>query len=738
MTIRRARLFLSCLLAAYLALALAYGLVNPLFEAPDEHHHYFTAQVIADTWRLPTVLPGDNYNTLTRQEAAQPPLYYILCAWLIAPIDTTAAATQLWFNPFVRLGDASSPANINAFIQTPAFAWPWSGMALAAHLLRAFSALVGVGTLLCIYGSGRLLWPAQPERALLAVAAVAFLPQFGFHHGTITNDVLIIFTASAAIYQLLRLWFDKITMARLFWLGVTIAAAMLSKSAGILLLLYALGFLLALAWRDRNPRLGLISIATLLSLALLLAGWLLWRNWQLYGDPTAANQFIRLAGGDRGYTVPQVLRESGKIWDSLFAVFGWFNVRAPGWLYGVWNILLALAAAGGLLALWRWRAGGGKLRLRPRLLLWMILLAWPLLVYLGMFQFMLKTPAAQGRLLFPALVPLALLLVAGWSQLPAFPHRQPAAAVAPAVGGALLPAFAALTTLYSVAVVIPRAYATMPAVAQLPASAARLEADLGDNITLVAASVDTAAVHPGDSVWLTLYWRAAAPVPASPPPAPEYVINLIGRDFKPVGKLQSYHGAGRQPATLWPVGPVLQERVPVRLDDRAAVPAQVSVYVGLVDAPVTVAIGALKVTPPQWPSFTAQLAQLGDGIYLAQAQVTPTVASPGDALTVIVTWQVTAPPGHDLTTFVHLGDPAQPPLAQGDAPPQDYPTRFWEAGERIPDQYTIHLPSDLPPGRYPVQMGLYDPVTGIRLPVAVDGAPQPHNAFPLGWLEVMP
>ncbi|GAB4146001.1 MAG: hypothetical protein Fur0021_03650 [Candidatus Promineifilaceae bacterium] len=735
MTPRRARFYLGCLLAAYLALALGYGLVNPIFEAPDEQHHYFTAQTIAQTWRLPTISLGDDYNRLMGQEAAQPPLYYLLCALLIAPIDVAGAENQLWFNPFVRLGDASSPANINAFIQTPAWDWPWSGMAFAVHLLRAFSALLGIGTLLCIYASARLLWSASPHPALLAVAAVAFLPQFGFHHGAVTNDVLITLTASAAIYQLLRLWLDKITVARLFWLGLTIAAAVLSKTAGILLLLYALGFLLLLAWRDQNPRLGLLSVAIIGGVTLLLSGWLLWRNWQLYGDPTAANQFIRLAGGDRHYTVRQALVESRKIWDSLFAVFGWFNVRAPGWLYGIWRGLAALAALGGLLAIVRQQPFARSWR-RSRLFLWALLLLWPLLVYLGMFQFMLKTPAAQGRLLFPALLPLSLLLAAGWSQLLAVGWSQQ-----PAFSrwGWLLPALAAVTTLYSVAVVIPQAYAPMPIVAELPA-AARLEADLGQNIILVAASVDTPAAHPGDWVWLDLYWRATAPPPVTAAhPAPEYVINLIGRDFKPVGKLQSYHGAGRQPAVFWPLGPTLYERVPVRLDDNAATPTQVTVHVSLVGESTNVAIGALKLTPPQWRvPFSPPLAQFGDGIQLAQADVTPTAAAPGDAIALTVIWQVVAPPGRDLTTFFHLGDPAQPPLAQGDAPPHDYPTHFWTAGERIPDQYTLQLPHDLPPGNYPLQMGLYDPATGERLPLTVNGAPQPHNAFPLGWLEVLP
>ena len=89
------------------------------------------------------------------------------------------------------------------------------------HLLRGVSALLGLGTLLFIYGSGRLLWPGDPYRALLALSLVAFLPQFNFLHASVTNDTLIIFLVSAALWQIIRLWLDRVTRGRLFLLGVT-------------------------------------------------------------------------------------------------------------------------------------------------------------------------------------------------------------------------------------------------------------------------------------------------------------------------------------------------------------------------------------------------------------------------------------------------------------------------------------------------------------------------------------
>ena len=73
--------------------------------------------------------------------------------------------------------------------------------------------------------------------------------------------------------------------------------------------------------------------------------------------------------------------------------------------------------------------------------------------------------------------------------------------------------------------------------------ALRLDVDLGQGITLLAAQMETTEARPGDWVWLTLYWQAD-PVPAI---APEFVLELLGRNNELASKLQSYHGGGLYP-----------------------------------------------------------------------------------------------------------------------------------------------------------------------------------------------
>ena len=747
MSARSARSLLILILSIYLALAVGYGVVTPLFETPDEHLHYFTADFIAREGRLPTTRdPG-----LMAQESAQPPLYYVLASFIVRAAGGAEGTPQLWANPRSNpedpLGEslAQPPLNVNAFIHGPAEAWPWRGYALPAHLIRLLSAVFGLGTLMCIYGAGRVVWPDDPGSALVATALVAFLPQFAFIHGAVSNDAAITFFSAAAIWQLLRMTNDELRMTnedvaglgvlspgrshlplvRLLLLGLTIGLAMLSKTAGLLLLVYCVAVLVVGAWRRGGWRQA-VTVGSLVALpTLLLGGWWLWRNWALYGDPTAANQFILLAGGERPYTLRQVWHDMDRVWTSLLARFGWMNVRPPVWVWLVWSAIAALAAAGALWGVTRNRRPH-PFHLSPATLLHpaVILLGWFVVVGLGWLQFMLRTPADQGRLFFPALIPLALGATYGLRRWPR-PWTQLAA-----LGLALL------TSVYSLAVVIPRAYAAPPSVAALPAEATPLDIRFPEGLELLGARVETAEARPGDWVWATLYWRA---LPDRTSGAPLLYLELFGRGYERIGLQSGYHGRGNYPATLWPVGAIVADRTAVRVIDDAAAPVEARLTVKLDETLQGIDIGAVKVIPNHWPERVKPLAALGDSIELASAQLSTASAEPGETVEVRLRWQVVAPPGPALLhRFVHLGDPAAQPLAQADGPVMggEYPARLWAAGEVFDETVTLTLPVDLPAGAYPVTIGLYDFDSGVRLPLSVEGTRLPTDAWTVGSLSI--
>ncbi|MGB1249804.1 MAG: glycosyltransferase family 39 protein [Candidatus Promineifilaceae bacterium] len=671
------------LIAGYLLTSLTYGVMTPLFEAPDEHNHFFVALYMAETGRLP--IAGTEATELLHQEAAQPPLYYWLGSWLIRPLGLTVEGVgeDIWFNRFVQMGDPSSPTNLNRFVHSSAENWPWSSWVLAAHLLRGFSSLFGAVTLFGIYQCAKLMWPSKEKRALLAVALVAFLPQFNFLHGYINNDVAIICFATLTLWQLIKLWKSaEPTSLQFILIGLTTAAAMLSKMSGLILLVYVLGFIGIWAWQQKQWSRGLRGGSLVLLLFVLLAGWLLLRNWQIYGDITAVSRLIDVFGGDREATLLQVFGETSGILWSMIGVFGWFNVLSPPWVYSIWIVIVSVAGFGSI----QQRASFAWLPF--------LLSGWIVAIYAGMVIFMLRAPGAQGRLLFPALVPLALGVSYGLSY---FLERRLWLLLVPTV---IATWFVALFT-------IPSIYRPMATLDTLPEDVVLVEQQLTPEIALLAYRLRDNRFQPRDTVWIDLYWQSSAPVEIDS----DIVFELFGRQQMSVGKLQTLHGGGLYPASFWPTSKIVPTQAGVRLDKQIVTPTQAKVNLRVVDAG-SIDLGFVKVG--QASDFVARegepLARFGGGIELISAEINSLTAHPGDLITVDVRWQVTDDQQQTLSTLVHLGPIGAAPLAQGDSTPLQgaYPTHWWSAGEQFNDQYVVALPVDLPAGRYPLRIGFYD------------------------------
>ncbi|MEZ4518688.1 MAG: hypothetical protein R3C44_18340 [Chloroflexota bacterium] len=87
---------------------------------------------------------------------------------------------------------------------------------------------------------------------------------------------------------------------------------------------------------------------------------------------------------------------------------------------------------------------------------------------------------------------------------------------------------------------------------------------------------------------------------------------------------------------------------------------------------------------------------------------------------------------------MHLYNPDETLLAQADTPPGQghVPPFLVAAGDMLVDRFVLPVEvSTLPPGRYPVRVGLYDPATGDRLVATSNKNPVPDDAFESGWID---
>lgn len=744
----QAQLSLVLVLAAFLTLGIIYSNTVPIFEKPDELSHYFFVQHLLDERSLPVM--GEPGEHLWEQEGSQPPLYYTLAALATSWVDTSDARELLWLNPQRNLGDPGNPGNKNFIVHTDQETRPYRGTTLAVHIDRWLSLLFGAGTVVLIYVIVRQVFPARPLLALSAAATAAFIPQFLFISTSVSNDSLITFLATLALLQLIRIASGTSARKeggepyRCRWgacgaLGITMGLAALTKLSGLALLgLSGLTFCW-IAWRRRSWRILLADGLIVAGLAAAIGGWWFARNLQLYGSLDGIDLHLQAMGGRRelALTAESAWRELVGLRASFWGLFGWFSILMPQWVYCV----IDLFTLAGLIGLARKQEGRNWTQGTALALLWVALVLISLLRWTTMVE------GSQGRLLFPAMPAIVLLLALGWSNV--LPARWKSWRYAFPLGVA-----GGLFVLSAVAPsrIIAPAYAR-PQVLEvdaLPTGLSRRDITFGERIFLHGCQSDHAHVLPGRVLAVTCYWEALAPL------TDDYFtyLHLLGRGIEPVGKEHGYPGSGSFPTTLWPLGKVIAATEWIRVGADTVAPAlgrlSVGVYhpeTGIHLEPVNslghllelVVAAEVKIAPPARQSIA-----IANPIHYSVGDVANLVGfeiKQGDPPRVILTWEATAVPPADYSVFVHLLDEKGAIVGQGDGPPVggDYPTHLWEPGEMVVDEHQMTVYPDAQQGSYHLAVGWYRLEDGIRLPVHdEEGTPQSEDRVILPAVVELP
>ncbi len=725
MNARRALLVL--ILIMYTALGVYYAVTVPMFEAPDEVAHFFYARHLADARTLP--VQNSEKPTLWGAIGSQPPLYYVLLAPIVSAVETPNAHAYLWRNPYVNLQHPLFPGNKNYYIHTDRERWPYQGLPLAVHLARGMSILLGVLTLLLVYRFVRTLAPFSPPLALVVTASVAFLPGFIFVTSTVNNDALYILLATATMWVMVHA-VDEIRTGRTIGLGMLVGLAAVTKLSGFVLLAPAT-LAVWLGARRKQAR-AWRFVTGLWGGFLMVAGWWYARNVATYGDPLGLTQLVSFARYPFSFDFPTWGHEITWLLRSFWALFGWHNVAIGPRAY-LLLLFVLLASVVGL--------GIASLRRLPALpsgIGWPLLLMVAVLVGAGATARGLGLlPLIPGRIVYPALGGLLLLLLHGWTALVPARVRQ-AWLIAFPLG--LLVLSSAIPSRW----IIP-AYRPPPRLSpdNIPAGVRRVDFLFDNRIRVWAVDIPQITVHTGDTMDITLYMGKVGELPV------DYTlyIRLLGREQEEVGRLETFTGWGTYPTRLWKDGEVIADHYRVRVSPRARVPTLLRVEIGFLNhwtgqaLPITTLEGApvrglvkslrLVARQPALPTPTvATRAIFADEIALVGYDPPPPRVKRGETLTFRLYWEALRPARASYTVFTHLvreGDPH--PVAQHDKRPLDgdYPTIAWAPGEVVVDEYRIEVPENISPGTYLIVTGLYRLETLQRLPLQ-DGPTQP-------WLQ---
>lgn len=392
------------ILLGYAFAGALYAIYTPAWQAPDEPAHFNYIRQVAQDGCCPRIEPGDWQSDYLAQltstrfapehldqlEAIQyedhhPPLYYLLASLVFK----------------LSAGDLIA--------------------------LRLSSVALGAALVVLTYLIGRRILPSHPQIALGAMALVAFLPQHLSMMASVNNDAL-----AEALVALALLWLVRCLNSEpvpVWQLGLITGAALLTKIT-ISFLALVVPLALWLKWRRAgiSTRSLLRRMAIFAAIAGLLGGiwWL--RNIAVYGFP----DFLALGAHDaivadqpraseyiaqHGFAT-YIRQMSSTAFKSFWGQFGWMALPLDGvlggWIYRGFALLLLAGLAGALHSLRPSRlADLPSAQSRVSRPVFIIMLATLLLVVAQFLYYNIEFQQWQGRYLYPALIPIALIIVYG-------------------------------------------------------------------------------------------------------------------------------------------------------------------------------------------------------------------------------------------------------------------------------------------------------------------------------------
>jgi 4-amino-4-deoxy-L-arabinose transferase-like glycosyltransferase len=707
----------------YISVGVIYALVTPVFEKPDEDGHYGYILYLREQRALPPLIFAGGFPS----EYKQPPLYYwvatLLTRWLPADADPERL---LLTNPYM---DFSVPGyrndNRNVFLHPP----HTTPLILGARLV---SLLFGLGTMVAAYYLASQLSPQKSLVPIATAAVVGFQPKFMYIATAISNDVAAAFLGALAVALLVRRLQTGDFSCFAVLMGGILGLASITKVSGLVFFpLTGLALLLIHRGFHRSFfRDGLVVLVVVL----LVGGWWYVRNTVLYGDPLSTNVHAASAA-----QVPPFAERFWRDLSSIERTF-WANLSrtfvSPTRLDKVfvwWGRTSLVFLAFGLVF-------NRAPRLAPGV--WLVLFSWPLTFLLLLITYWAQEGAwAYGRLLFPAIAPLALFFVLGWSYV--FPaHWQ----------RVVLPCGAGVIVIVSVLVPFLSIYPLyhpwrewVEDQVEHTANVTYVEPTTGDKIAqLVGYSLPEPYALPGSYFLIELCWQPLAQTGVP------YTMLVQLLDLSPLnvhgspgvwGGRRTYPGLGNLPTDRWTSGRPFCDQVLVHVSAETPTPMGAAIEIGFFDRQTGARLRAensegdsidlavvrgVPILPPDGVPTVKRPARyvLDEAIGLDRVQLSGPV---DHTATLTLTWQSLQSVSYDATVFVHLMEPGGDLVAQADRQPLDgrFPTSYWLPGQVVTDVVSLSPLPAVHDGELVLSVGMYTWPSLERLAVVdASGAPQ--------------
>lgn len=741
------------LAVSYILAGIVYALVTPVFEKPDEDGHYGYILYLREHRALPPLSFSEGFPS----EYKQPPLYYVVTSVLAAWLPDDADPDRLLVtNPYM---DFSVPGyrndNRNVFLHPPYM----TPLALGARLV---SLLFGLGTMVTSYYLASQLFRKGSVVPIATAAVVGFHPKFLYIATAVNNDAAMAFFGTMALAVLMyRLQKGDFAYFAVLMGGI-LGLASITKVSGLVFVPLT-G--LALLFIHRGSRRSFLRDGVIIvTVALVVGGWWYARNALLYGDPLSVG--VHTSGDNATRLFEDRIRHDLLSIEHTF----WANPsrtfvsqkrldRVPIWWGRISLGLLILGFVSNRLNRLNQLHHASRVTFHaPRLTFhvsrltphtWIVLLSWPTtLLFLLIMYWTRQGSWAYGRLLFPAIAPIALLLVSGW--LYAFPLSWRRIVVPFGAG-----------TLVMVSILVPSAsiyplyhpwHECREEQVEHPVGLIYVDQETGTQVAqLVGYSLPEPFALPGTCLPVELCWKPLAQTDI------RYAVFVHLLDLSQLdthdspgvwGSRRTYPGLGNLPTDRWAPSRTFQDRVLVHVSPETPTPLGAAIEIGFIDPATGI---RLQVTSPENGRLDMAIFR---GVPILSLKELPTVEQPAsyvldnaiglnraqlsrleDTVTLTLTWQSLHSVSYDATTFVHLKGTDGNLLAQADRQPLDgrFPTSYWLPGQVVTDVISlspVHDADDGPSttlsaGPLVLNIGMYTWPSLERLPVVdASGTPQ--------------
>jgi len=418
------KIILVLIAVMYCALSVIYAILTPPWESPDEPAHYLYVAQLAARWRPPQKSTIQQTNSFSKDQAYissnyewfQPALGYLPAAVvykILAIIAPDSLPTQI---PSLSSLFPAIPSRYNIFIHPDSGIFHIWDDDWGLLIIRMLLSLLGLPVIFAVYRVGNLLDKENVFLGIVAAGWVAFLPQFTFANAnirsdTLTNAIAALAFLAAALMQTSAAQRNKYALG----MGVLLGLGVLSKHTFVYII--PVGLLAVILTNLRTPRAWIKPMIYVLAPILVLVG----AYYVAYDEARVALAYT--------FSTTLQLRPEALTWhylrqipaplliDIFYARFGWANVSpADLWsrlAFSIWS----LGAGWTLIQTCRTFR---KPEASQPIKIMAILAAGLLLAFIGVVRYNLSNFSPQGRYLFPALVPYAIIAFWGpWQSLSA-------------------------------------------------------------------------------------------------------------------------------------------------------------------------------------------------------------------------------------------------------------------------------------------------------------------------------